>query len=131
MTDDLMYIELKTGYFDNGPAWIGYVKTSKSKNTIYFNDRAFQKHIGYYSNYVDIESGDEYWISGLKKRESNRHWAGCGKIIIDRRAVNEYLSIIGKSDLPPSLYEVTSIEDKFPVERINKLLNEKQSRSAG
>ena len=28
---DLMYIELKTGYSDDGPAWIGYVKTSQSK----------------------------------------------------------------------------------------------------
>ena len=29
MIHDLMYIELKTGYSDDGPAWIGYVKTSK------------------------------------------------------------------------------------------------------
>ena len=36
MIHDLMYIELKTGYSDDGPAWIGYVKTSKSKKTIYF-----------------------------------------------------------------------------------------------
>lgn len=28
MIKDLMYIELKTGYSDDGPAWIGYVKTS-------------------------------------------------------------------------------------------------------
>ena len=75
MIKDLMYIELKTGYSDDGPAWIGYVKTSKTKKTIYFNDHAFQKYNGGYSNYVDIENGDEYWISGLKKRESNHHWA--------------------------------------------------------
>ena len=42
MIHDLMYIELKTGYSDDGPAWIGYVKTSKSKKTIYFNNHAFQ-----------------------------------------------------------------------------------------
>ena len=42
MIKDLMYIELKTGYSDDGPAWIGYVKTSKTKKTIYFNDHAFQ-----------------------------------------------------------------------------------------
>ena len=46
MINNLMYIELKTGYSDDGPAWIGYVKTSKSKKTIYFNDHAFQKNIG-------------------------------------------------------------------------------------
>ena len=82
MINNLMYIELKTGYSDDGPAWIGYVKTSKSKKTIYFNDHAFQKNIGNYANYIDIEKGDEYWISGLKKEESNRHWAGHGRIIL-------------------------------------------------
>ena len=29
MIRDIMYIELKTGYSDDGPAWIGYVKTSQ------------------------------------------------------------------------------------------------------
>lgn len=125
MIHDLMYIELKTGYSDDGPAWIGYVKTSKSKKTIYFNDHAFQKYIGNNSNYVDIENGDEYWISGLKKRESNRHWAGHGKIMIDRRAVDEYLSIIGEKELPQNLFEAVEIEDKFPVERVKELWNEK------
>ena len=55
MIHDLMYIELKTGYSDDGPAWIGHVKTSKSKKTIYFNNHAFQKYNGNYSNYIDIE----------------------------------------------------------------------------
>ena len=66
MAHDLMYIELKTGYSDDGPAWIGYVKASKSGKTLYFNDHAFQKCRGTYSNYRDIESGEAYWISGLK-----------------------------------------------------------------
>lgn len=123
MAYELMYIELKSGYSDDGPAWIGYVKMSKSKRTIYFNDHAFQKSIGNYSNYIDIETGDAYWISGLKKRESNRHWAGHGKIMIDRRAVGEYLAITDEK--VSNQFEVVDIEDKFPVERVNKLLNEK------
>ncbi|WP_242622499.1 hypothetical protein [Intestinimonas timonensis] len=52
--------------------------------------------------YVDIENGDEYWISGLKKAESNRHWAGRGKILIDRRAVPEYLALIGEPNMKHS-----------------------------
>lgn len=126
MINHLMYIELKTGYSDEEPAWIGYVKTSKSKKTIYFNDHAFQKNIGSYANYINIENGDEYWISGLKKEESNRHWDGHGKIMIDRRAVDEYLSLIGEKELPLNLFEIVDIEDKFPVERVNELLNEKK-----
>ena len=123
MIRDLMYIELKSGYSDDGPAWIGYVKTSKSSKTMYFNDHAIQKCTGNYSNYVDVENGDKYWISGLKKNESNRHWAGHGKIMIDKRAVNEYLEIIGEKELPVSLFQVIDIKDNYPVERINKLLN--------
>ena len=126
MINNLMYIELKTGYSDDGPAWIGYVKTSKSKKTIYFNDHAFQKNIGNYANYIDIENGDKYWISGLKKEESNRHWAEHGKIMIDRRAVNEYLFLIGEKELPLNLFEVVDIEDRFPVKRVKELLNEKK-----
>lgn len=126
MIHDLMYIELKTGYSDDGPAWIGYVKTSKSKKTIYFNDHAFQRSIGRCSNYVDIENGDEYWISGLKKTESNRHWDGHGKIAIDRRAVSEYLAFIGEKELPANVFEIVDIEDRFPIERVKQLLNEKK-----
>ena len=129
MIHDLMYIELKTGYSDDGPDWIGYVKTSKSKKTIYFNDHAFQKLVGGCSNYVDIENGDEYWISGLKKRESNRHWAGRGKIAIDRRAIKKYLELIGEKELPMNLFEIVDIEDRFPIERINQLSNAKPERS--
>ena len=129
MIHDLMYIELKTGYSDDGPAWIGYVKTSKSKKTIYFNDHGFQKLVGGCSNYVDIENGDEYWISGLKKRESNRHWAGRGKIAIDRRAIKKYLELIGEKELPMNLFEIVDIEDRFPIERINQLSNAKPERS--
>lgn len=125
MINNLMYIELKTGYSDDGPAWIGYVRTSKSKKTVYFNGCAFQKKIGNYSNYIDIENGDEYWISGIKKAESNRHWAGHGKIKIDRRAVTEYLSLIGEEKLPLNLFELVDIEDKFPVQRVNEFLNGK------
>ena len=123
MIKDLMYIELKSGYSDDGPAWIGYVKTSKTRKTVYFNDHAFQNAIGGGSNYIDIENGDGYWITGLKKDKSNRHWAGHGKITIDRRAVEEYLALVGEKELPSSLFEVVDMEDKFPVERANRLLN--------
>ena len=129
MIHDLMYIELKTGYSDDGPAWIGYVKTSKSKKTFYFIDHAFLKLVGGCSNYVYLENGDEYWISGLKKWECNRHWAGRGKIAIDRRAIKKYLELIGEKELPMNLFEIVDIEDRFPIERINQLSNAKPEGS--
>jgi hypothetical protein len=30
---EIKYVELKSGYADNGPAWIGRVKNSKTGNT--------------------------------------------------------------------------------------------------
>lgn len=46
--------------------------------------------------------------------------------MIDRRAVNEYLTLIGEKELPLNLFEIIDIEDRFPVERVNKLLNVKE-----
>ena len=46
--------------------------------------------------------------------------------MIDRRAVNEYLTLIGEKELPLNLFEIIDIEDRFPVERVNKLLNDKE-----
>ena len=124
MLHDLMYIELKTGYSDNGPAWIGYVKLSKSRRTVYFNDHAFQRHNGCGANCIDIETGEGYWISGIKRQGSNRHWSGKGKIMIDRRAVEEYLSIIKEDELPSNRFDIIDFEDSFPMERVRALLNE-------
>ena len=47
-------------------------------------------------------------------------------IIIDRRAAKEYLSLIGKKELSLNLFEVVDIEDRFTVERVKELLNEKK-----
>ncbi|WP_394273034.1 mannose-1-phosphate guanylyltransferase [Butyricicoccus sp.] len=120
----VMYLELKSGYHDDGPAWIGKVKLSKSGQTIYFHDHAFQKYNGASGNYIDIETGEEYWISGVKKNGEDRHWAGHGKITIDRSVVDEYLSITGEPAVDRSRLQVGDIEEAYPVERIQKLLNQ-------
>lgn len=80
---DIKYIELKTGFSDNGPAWIGVVSFSKSRRTLYFDGKAFQSlnGNGINGNYFEIESGDEYWISGVKKNQSDRHIYGSGKYL--------------------------------------------------
>ena len=46
--------------------------------------------------------------------------------MLDRRAVNEYLSLIGEKELPLNLFKIVNIEDRFPVERVKELLNEKK-----
>jgi len=41
-------------------------------------------------------------------------------------SLEEYLLLIGEKELPLNLFEVVDIEDRFPVERVNELLNEKE-----
>ena len=122
----LIYVELKSGLADRGPAWIGYGESSKSGRTIYFNDQAFQscKGRGIGANYFDLESGDEYWISGIKKEGGDRHWAGGGRIFVHQDAISEYLEIRGYAELDPQDYEVCEVRSGNVKERINALENQ-------
>jgi hypothetical protein len=94
-----MYIELKTGFNDNGPARIGRVTFSKSGQSIYYRGKTFARVHGggISSNYYDVDTGEEYWISGVKKNGEDRHWAGSGPVEIDDDAREEYEDLVGKS----------------------------------
>ena len=98
----LRYVELKTGYSDNGPAWIGLANFSKSGRTVYFNGLALKSLAGASAtaNYFDVHTGDEYWVSGVKKRGSNRHTYGAGPISVDEAAVASLLEHLDMHDLP-------------------------------
>ena len=126
METELKYIELKTGFADNGPAWISRVESSKSGQTIYFNDTALKrlKTPGTGANHFDIETGEEYWISGIKKNGLNRHWAGSGKVMIDEDIVEEYLNVINQTDLDKSKYDIISINKSFDKSRFDKIENQ-------
>ena len=120
---EIRYIELKTGYADNGPAWIGKVKLSKSGNTVYFNDKAFRKSQGVSGNYYDLETFEDYWISGVKKDGNDRHWVGNGKIVLARNIVEEYLEITGQQEIDKRRIVIEDIPEVYPVERVKQLEN--------
>ena len=125
MRSQLMYIELKTEFSDNGPAWIGKVFFSKSGRSVYFNGQAFRRGSGIHGNYFEILSGNEYWISGVKKDGSDRHWAGSGKVYIDKIIVSEYLKAIGKLELPKGKFILIDVENNPPKQLINEIENRK------
>lgn len=114
----LKYIELKTGYDDNGPAWIARVKPSKSGRTLYFNGRALrQSGRGASGNHVDITTGQMFWVSGVKRDGTDRHWAGSGKVFIEASAVEEYLSLVGRPELDQTQLVVTDdIQETHPAD---------------
>jgi hypothetical protein len=119
-----MYIELKTGYNDNGPAWIGQVKFSQSGRTVYFNGHALKRSGGGGgSNHYDLETSDGYWVSGIKKDGTDRHWAGSGKIMIEARVVDEYLKLTGEDKLDTSRFEVTTNIADTDIQRFHEKEN--------
>lgn len=87
----LMYVENKDGKLDGSDAWIGWVTFSKSGSTIYYRGRELQKaKRGLRGNFFDTKTGEEFWISGIKKRGSNVHWAESASVKIDDDAKAAY-----------------------------------------
>lgn len=92
-----MYVENKEGLIDGAEARIGWVTFSKTGKTVYYRGRSLVMGSGISGNFLDEETREEYWVSGVKKRGSNAHPAGRGvKIEIDADAMDEYLVIRGE-----------------------------------
>ena len=94
-----MYIENKNGDIDGAVARIGWVEFSKSGLTVYYRGKSLRraKGGGVRGNHFDEDTGEEYWISGIKKKGSNVHWANSIEIVVDEDALDEYERV--KSDL--------------------------------
>ena len=43
MRTRIMYVELKTGHNDNGPAWIGRVGFFNTGQTIYYREKSLRR----------------------------------------------------------------------------------------
>lgn len=123
MKSKIMYIENKS-YGHHGPAWIGLVEFSKSGQTVYFNNKALKKlkNPGISANHFDIETGEEYWVSGVKKNGQDRHWCGGGKIMLDKNSVHEYLKLVDFTVLDENHFIMSEFE-KTDKERFSALEN--------
>jgi len=88
MKSRIMYIENKGIDGISGPARIGRVTFSKTGKSIYYKGIMFHSWSGFKSNYKVFETGDEYWISGCKKRGGDRLYSGT--IEIDDNVCEEY-----------------------------------------
>lgn len=100
MKTQIMYIEDKSvGLI--GPARIGRVRFSKTGKTLYYRGRQFQslKGRGFKSNYFDVDSGDEFWISGCRKDGADRLYGERLPIEIDDDVrIENWTSIRGMSE---------------------------------
>ena len=86
----IMYIERKAGGL-TGSARIGRVTFSKTGRTLYYRGQTFQslKGRGFKSNYYCVETGEDYWISGPKRRGGDALY-GNTPIEIDEDVREEY-----------------------------------------
>jgi hypothetical protein len=100
----IMYIECKAGGL-TGPARIGRVTFSQTGRTLYYRGKKFQslKGRGFKSNYYDVETRDDYWISGPKRNGGDALYGGNSPIEIDDDVREEYWRVIRR--LPQRIHE--------------------------
>ena len=91
MKPRIMYIESKAGGL-TGPARIGRVTFSKTGKTIYYAGQTFQslKGTGLKANFYDIQTGEQYWISGPRKDGADRLYGERTGVAIDADVRLEY-----------------------------------------
>ena len=87
----IMYVECKAGRL-TGTARIGRVTFSKSGRTLYYRGQTFQslKGAGFKSNFYAVDTGDDYWISGPKRRGGDRMYGSVLPVAIDEDVRLEY-----------------------------------------
>jgi len=88
----IMYIENKSASL-NGPARIGRVTFSKTGKSIGYGGRTFRslKGNGFKANYYDVETREQFWISGPRKDGKDRLYAeSSAPIEIDPDVAEEY-----------------------------------------
>ena len=96
-TPRIMYIEYK-GSGLHGSARIGRVTFSRTGTTIYYRGKASGKlgGTGFKANYVDLETHEQYWISGPRKDGVDRLYKSDWPVEIDEDVREEYWTEIRK-----------------------------------
>ncbi len=85
-----MYVECKSESL-SGPARIGRVSFSKTGKTLYYAGKAFQSQKGgYKANYFDLETLEQYWISGPRRDGADRLYVSNLPVEIDEDVRVEY-----------------------------------------
>jgi hypothetical protein len=74
-------------------------------------------------NYVDMQTGECFWVSGAKKNGEDRHWAGSGKVLVEAAALSDYLKVIGAKTLDRSRSEVTDTIRQTDIKGLSQLAN--------
>jgi hypothetical protein len=112
MKTEIMFIENKGIDGLIGKSRIGRVSFSKTGKSIYYKGKRLQtlSGRGFKANYYDVETGENYWISGCKKKGGDRLYPG--KTEIDEDVLEEYWTEIRKK--PENIKIRIVKESKYP-----------------
>jgi hypothetical protein len=100
MAARIMFIQQKTGCdTDAGPCWIGWVEFNKSWKTARAHDLELRRMQGVDSNFVDVETGDEYWVSGPKRDQTDVRYKNT-RPAVDDDAREAYRAFLNGAALP-------------------------------
>lgn len=90
-----MFVQLKTGHnTDKGPAWISVVSFNRTWKTARWHDRTLRRCPGLVdANFYDVETDEEYWISGPHRNLRNTRYSSIQPTIEDdaREAYDAFL----------------------------------------
>lgn len=91
MQTRIMYIERKAGSL-TGEARIGRVDFSKNRKTLRYRGKQFRSlhGSGFKANYYEVETGEEYWISGCHRDGMDRLYGERVPVYIDDDVREEY-----------------------------------------
>ena len=91
-----MYVEHKPAeHNDRGVAWIGWVTFSKTGRTVYTRGLRLRRTSGLScANHVDVDTGEEYWVSGPKRDGTDRLY-GNAPVEVDADAREAYERLRG------------------------------------
>lgn len=101
-TQRVMYIENKEGTIDGVSARIGWATFSKTGKSVHYRGRLLRRSSGQgiLGNFFDDDTGEEYWVSGIKKRGSNvQFWSETINLAVDEDAKEEYRKLKTSSTL--------------------------------
>lgn len=95
----LMYLENKEGDIDGKRARIGWVEFSRSGRSVYYRGRTLAsiRGSGVTGNFRDVETNEEYWVSGVKRDGKDAlHWQGHIAVVVDEDAREEYEAFMAR-----------------------------------
>ena len=100
MAERVMFVQLKTGHgTDKGPAWISRVRFNRSWRTAYWHGKTLRRRQGIDANFHDVETHEEYWLSGPHRDQADTRYSNI-RPEIDDDVRNEYEAFLCGGPLP-------------------------------